>query len=503
MPSDHRLHPFSILFGLGSELRQFLIPGTVVLVTAGTAGGDWQSWTLLLLIPYTVAVVARYVSFRYRYEEHELVIRSGLIFRNERHIPYARVQNINAVQNVLHRLLNVIEVHLETGGGKEAEAKMSVLPVEALDEMRRRVLGDRRGVVEGAAGDRDVEQPGARALLRLSPRELALSGFIDSRGLVVIAAAFGLIWELGLIDGIVDRLFGEQESGRGLVREVVRTMFVGGRLPLDRLALMLAAFVALIGLMRVLSMGWAVIRLYGFTITRVGEDLRTEFGLLTRVAATIPIRRIQTLTVREGPLHRLFGRASVRVDTAGGDHNERGAAPREWLAPIIPQAALPRFLTDVLPEVDVATVQWRGVAPRAVRRAFVEWMAVAAAIAVPFAFFPTWWDLLVAAILIGWAILAARKTVQHLQWATTDDAVLYRSGWIWRESTVARFVKIQAVTMHESPFDRRTKMRSVRVDTAGAGDASHRVDIPYLPRETAIDLYHALASNAGGTTFKW
>jgi putative membrane protein len=502
MPSDRRLHPFSILFGLGGELRQFLIPGIVVLVTAGTAGGDWQGWTLLFFIPYGLSVVARYLSFRYRYEERELVIRTGLLFRNERHIPYARVQNINAVQNVLHRLLNVIEVHIETGGGQEAEAKMSVLPVEALDEMRRRVFGDRQ--VPAAAEDATVSAAvPAPPLLRLSPRDLALSGFIDSRGLVVVAAAFGLLWELGLIDGFVDRLFGEQASGRGVARDVVRSFFVGDRLPFDRIAMMFGAFVALVGLMRLLSMAWAVIRLYGFTITRIGEDLRTEYGLLTRVVATIPIKRIQTLTVREGPLHRLFGRASVRVDTAGGDHNEAGAKQREWLAPIIAHDDLPGFLREVLPEVDFTAVEWRGVAPRAIRRAFVEWLVVAAFIAIPLAFWPSWWDLAAIAALIGWAALAARKTIEHTNWATTAEAVLYRSGWLWRHSSVARFAKIQVVTMRESPFDRRTRMRSVRVDTAGAGDASHRVDIPYLPRETASDLYHALASDAGGTTFKW
>jgi putative membrane protein len=502
MLSDRRLHPYSILFGLGSELRQFLIPGLVVLVTAGTAGGDWQGWTLLFLIPYALSVVARYLSFRYRYEERELVIRTGLIFRNERHIPYARVQNINAVQNVLHRLLNVIEVRIETGGGQEAEARMSVLPVEALEEMRRRVFGDREGPASAAAEIATGAAP-ADALLKLSPRDLALSGFIDSRGLVVIAAAFGLLYELGLIDGFVDRLFGDQASGRGLARDVLRSLFAGDRLPVGRIALMLGAFVALLGFMRLLSMAWAMIRLYGFTITRIGDDLRTEYGLLTRVVATIPIKRIQTLTIREGPLHRLFGRASVRVDTAGGDHNEAGASQREWLAPIIAQSDLPRFLHEVLPEVDLTAVEWRGVAPRAIRRAFLEWLVVAAFIAIPLAFWPTWWDLVAIALLIGWAALAARKTIDHLTWATTAEAVLYRSGWIWRQASVARFAKIQVVTMHESPFDRRTRMRSVRVDTAGAGDASHRVDIPYLPRETAIDLYHALASNAGGTTFKW
>jgi putative membrane protein len=502
MPSDRRLHPFSILFGLGSELRQFVIPGIVVLVTAGTAGGDWQAWTLLFLIPYGLTVIARYISFRYRYEERELVIRTGLIFRNERHIPYARVQNINAVQNVLHRLLNVVEVHIETGGGSEPEAKMSVLPLDALEEMRRRVLGDRQAAA-GAAEDAGAPAATGQALLRLAPRELALSGFIDSRGLVVIAAAFGLFWETGLGDGLVDRLVGEQTSGRGLARDVLRSVFAGGRMPLDRLALMFGAFVALLAFMRMLSMTWAVIRLYGFTISRTGEDLRTEFGLLTRVIATIPMRRIQTLTIREGPLHRLFGRAAVRVDTAGGGQHERGVTQREWLAPIIRRDDLPRFLSQVLPEIDLGSVEWRGVAPRAVRRAFVEWLIVATLIAVPLAFWPSWWDLLIIVALIAWAALAARKTIDHLQWATTPDAVLYRSGWIWRQVSIARFAKIQVVAMHESPFDRRTRMRRVRVDTAGASSASHGVDIPYLPRETAADLYHALAHSAGGTTFKW
>jgi putative membrane protein len=502
MPSDRRLHPFSILFGLGSELRQFVIPGIVVLVTAGTAGGDWQAWTLLFLIPYGLAVITRYISFRYRYDERELVIRTGLIFRNERHIPYGRVQNINAVQNVLHRLLNVVEVHIETGGGAEPEAKMSVLPVDALEEMRQRILGDRRGAAAVAAEDAGVPAAG-QVLLRLPARELALSGFIVSRGLVVVAAAFGLLWETGFGDRLVDRLIGEQASGRGLARDVLQSLFAGGRMPIDRLAWMFAAFIALLGFMRTLSMAWAVIRLYGFTISRLGDDLRIEFGLLTRVITTIPIRRIQTLTIREGPLHRLFGRAAVRVDTAGGDQREGGVTQREWLAPIIRRGDLPGFLSQVLPEVDLAAVEWRGVAPRAVRRAFVEWLVVAAFIAVPLAFWPSWWDLLAVLALIAWAAFVARKTIDHLQWATAAEAVLYRNGWIWRQLSIARFAKIQVVAMHESPFDRRTRMRRVRVDTAGAGNASHRVDIPYLPRETAADLYHALAQHAGGTTFKW
>src|SRR5687767_15349977 len=45
--------------------------------------------------------------------------------------------------------------------------------------------------------------------------------------------------------------------------------------------------------------------------------------------------------------------------------------------------------------------------------------------------------------------------IAHLGWAVIDGAVLFRTGWIWRHLKVARFTKVQAVSMTQSPFDRR------------------------------------------------
>jgi membrane protein YdbS with pleckstrin-like domain len=57
--------------------------------------------------------------------------------------------------------------------------------------------------------------------------------------------------------------------------------------------------------------------------------------------------------------------------------------------------------------------------------------------------------------------------------------------------------------MHESPFDRRAAMARVRVDTAGAGATAHRVDIPYLSREAARELFDLLSLQAARTAFRW
>ena len=87
---------------------------------------------------------------------------------------------------------------------------------------------------------------------------------------------------------------------------------------MDRLAIGAVGFAVFLVLVRIISMIWAFVRLYDFRLTRVGEDLRTEYGLFTKVAATVPIRRVQAITINAGPLHRWLERATVRVATAGG-----------------------------------------------------------------------------------------------------------------------------------------------------------------------------------------
>jgi putative membrane protein len=503
MPFERRLHPASFLFHVGGQLQQLIVPMLVLLVGAGSAGLDWQVWFVALVIPSALFALIRCLSFRYRFDPTELVITSGFFFRKERHVPYARVHNIDARQNIAHRVLRVVEVRVETGGGNEPEAAMRVLPLSALDEMREKVFAGRLTAAPDSADAATAVQPASETLLELRMRELLLAGFIDSRGLVIVGAAFGLLWEAGLFDPTMDMFLGENWGGRGLVRQVVGAVFGGGAPQLGRVVLMVLAFVAVLIVMRLLSMVWSLIRLYGFRLERSGDDLRAAFGLLTRVMATIPLHRIQTLTIREGPLHRLFKTASVRVDSAGSDAGAQGTAKRESLAPIVRARDLPRLLRDVLPEIDMADVAWQPVDPRGFRRALRASLLFYVLLTLPFAFMLKWWTLALLAVLSVWAYVTARMHIKHLGWAVAERAVMFRSGWLLRELSVARFTKIQVVTLSESPFDRRHRMASVRVDTAGAADASHRVVIPYLARETADAVYQRLSDEAARTSFRW
>jgi putative membrane protein len=221
------------------------------------------------------------------------------------------------------------------------------------------------------------------------------------------------------------------------------------------------------------------------------------------VSATIPLRRIQTMTIREGPLQRLVKRVSARVETAGGQKSGSRATQREWLAPIMRVGEAAALVGQIVPGLDILSTAFQPVHPRAFRRAVkpgaLMWLVVSAAFAVPLG----WWALGLLAIGVPWSLIVARNRVAHLGWAATDDVVLFRSGWMWRTVTIARVEKIQAVALVESPFDRRSGMARLHVDTAGATERSHRVHIPYLSRATADGLRLRLAAHAATTAFRW
>ena len=224
------------------------------------------------------------------------------------------------------------------------------------------------------------------------------------------------------------------------------------------------------------------------------------------MSATVPIRRVQTINIRAGLLHRWLDRASVRVETAGGA-GEGGAAPmRGWLAPLIRVEALPRLLQQVLPGFDYGAVTWQSVHPRAFRRVMKKVLAFLAVLTLLLAAASIWAALGVLLVLLPWLTLSTRKHVQHLGWAEDDEVVLMKRGWILRQVTVARINKIQVVATHQSPFDRRAAMARVKVDTAGAGGFSHRVDIPYVDQQVAQGLADRLSPprrtrRSGGETF--
>jgi putative membrane protein len=540
MSSEQRLHPVSIAFELGRHLPRLLLP--LILLIVATPGPGASRAAVLYIAAAFVAVtvitsIVRYLRFRYRYDEAELVIRSGLLFRNVRSIPYVRIQNLDAAQNPLHRLFGVAVVHVQTGGSAEPEATLRVLPTSALDEMRTRVLraGGRahsRPLLDADATpgsdaslqadpllDHDAtpavgsssaahamsdgatshgERHERRTLLVLRPRDLILAGFIENRGMVLIVGALALLEQAGASRRLIERVFEAEDAA---LAGLAARWLGGTEVPVVLGALYaIGALLVILLFIRLLSTVWAVVRLYDFRLDRVGDELQTEYGLFTRVSATIPLRRVQTVITRNRVLHRLLGRHEVLVETAGGAVMETGARQREPVAPILRAEQLPALLHELHPGLEHSSFEWKPVHPRAFGRMLRASLAWPVLLSVGAWFVVQEWALAIFAVLLAAATFHARLRAGHLAWALTRDSVVVRDGALTRVTRIARFNRVQVLALDRNPFDMRTGMSTVRADTAGARGG---VVIPYLPQPTAEALRLELAARAAATAFTW
>ncbi|HEX2167388.1 MAG TPA: PH domain-containing protein [Longimicrobiales bacterium] len=539
--SERRLHPLSVLFSSARTLKSLLLP----LVALMFAIRDNASLVFIVAMLAAVsaltgsAAVVRYLRFSYRYDERDMVIRSGLLTRQERRIPYVRIQNVDAAQNPVHRLLGVAAVYVQTGGGAEPEAALSVLPLEALEEMRARVLaaGGRaaaseaageaseeagaaseeagadgavataRGELaaaagEAAAGADDLPEAARalarRTLLELGPRELIVAGFIENRGMVLIAGAFALFEQTGGMERFIDRMM---DAETGVLPGVFGRMPPIGDLPIVSGAfLVLAALLMLLLFVRLLSTVWAVVRLYDFRLVRTGDDLHTEYGLFTRVSATIPLRRIQTIIVRERLLHRWLGRRMVLVETAGGDAAAEGAPSREPIAPIIHDRHVPALLEELHRGLDLQAIDWRPVHGRAFGRMLRGSLFWPILLSLAAYFVIDEWALAVVVAVLAVCVMHARLRSRYLAWAFTSDSLVVRDGAFTRTTRVARFDRVQVASVTRSPIDIRTGMAHVRADTAGARGGTV---VPFLAGAEADRMHDELVARAAATAFTW
>lgn len=490
-----RLHALSWVFGMSGAIKQMVLPLIALLFfnVRDDTPGPFGPWIVpIIIVAVAIRAIWLQLTYRYGFSPTGLVVREGMIFRNVRHIEYARIENIDTERGVLHRLLGVAEVRVQTSTGGKPEALISVLDLAAVQEMRERVFAEAR------PAEKTIETPAESTLLHLSIGELVRHGLIDNRGMILVAAAFGVLHEAGgfvINRALVDRVL--ESSSAGLAALGLMMQIALGVLTI------LGAIVAV----RFLSVILAIVTFYDFRLTRVSGDLRARYGLFTRVALTLRTRRIQSVHQNESLLHRWFKRVSLDVDLAGdsgGGENDgdNSRMKKRWLAPVCPANAAPALIAAALPSLDWSTEpDWQPLAPGARGRIFRKAVRLSVLILTG----PAIWYLREGAIVvvlscIPLAWMHAHLYVKHTRWALAGDAVLFRCGWLNRRLTIVPRDRVQTLSVEATPFDRRSRMASIYIDTAGASAMTAGIRIRYLAADVAERLAAALYRTAGVTS---
>jgi putative membrane protein len=394
-------------------------------------------------------------------------------------------------------LLRVAEVRVETASGTEPEAILRVLSMADVAKLRSEIFEKRHATVllpeETTASP--IAPQRSETLLQIPTAWLVKAGLASNKGMIMVGVLMGLFFQQ---DRHVRFDFGQ----------------IADNLPQDTplltsWALIPLGVVAALLLIRILGVGWYLLRFHGYQLERIGEDFHLSCGLLTKVSATVPRRRIQFISIHRTPLLRLMKMASIRIETAGGagNQNEDAAATvtRRWFVPIIPEALVAGLIGQLRVgfELDESTVPWQCVSPRAGRR-LIKLCIIGAILATIVGLLITRpWGWLLGVVCLPLFVFWSRRHLKILAFARVDDGFAFRSG-VWTRKTSVTFLdRIQTLDLKESLFDRRWGMATLSIDTAAAGPADHAIEVGMMEARQAKAEFELLAEQSAKTEMVW
>ena len=302
VPDDtwQRLHPLTPLARAGR-----FAPALVLLFVVSTLHSSAENGrveTVYLVVITLASAAYGYVHWmvtRWRFEGDTLRIETGLIKKDSRRLPLARIQAVDIVRPFLARLLGVSELRIRLAGSGSTDGKLAYLAEAQAAELRLVLLA---GHIDA---DVTVSSNTGLPMASVDTGRLLVSVFLSLITVVLI----GTVAALAILDQFEPKT-----------------------------AAAAAGFLA-VYLLSAAGVIWRRLSgQYAFIAVEAPEGVRIRRGLLQTISETVPYGRIQAVRQVEPLLWRPFGWCRLEVDVAGSTaRNERGegtSVVRKALLPV-------------------------------------------------------------------------------------------------------------------------------------------------------------------------
>jgi len=504
MPADsllqwHRISPLAVMFFIGTFVRNMLthgLPAVIVFFAAFMSADamlrDWIIRGALVVAAASLGIaLLQYLRFRYCINDGHILVRSGVLHREELDIEFNRVQNITIKEPFYMRPLGLAVLSIDTAGSKSKEINLAGIEKKLALEMRATILAQVEAETTTVA---DREKPPKGLLLALTRRDVVIYG-LTANFLLWVALAIGAIFGS---ENITEKLFGWL-ANRFELEEVLTLLQNEGGLLLVALVFGLGLLLLFL-LLPLFSVIGALFRYDGYRLTVDGETFRKSAGLLTRHDESLKQHKIQAVVWKQNAVARFFKRINIQLRQASaGTGHEQGQLPGSGKSSFIVPAVMPEQANELsaefLPGCEAASTAWSSVDRR--RYILIKLVLVALpllAISLLLSIVVSWKFALVLPLGLTLAGLVFNRCWTKLGYGVNGDYGFIRHGFIGTVTTIFPMFKIQRIDIRQTPIQHRKGLAHLTIHLA-----SHSLKLPYVSMRDAslfrdLALYQAESS---------
>ena len=455
-----RLHPITLIINFVSQIKGFVIPAAVLLVsTFSSLTFDpnekffvktliYTGIMALLVILFAVFSWIKWRKFVYWFEDGELRIEYGLFVKKKRYIPFERIQTLNYKESIFHRIFKLVRVEIETAGDSSgsSEGELTAITREQAEQIEIEMNKAKNKVIH--SDDEDSEEvtiekvPAKKSIYKMTNKELILLASTSSSMGLLFASVFAIGSQFNdLIP--YEQIYGEMQNiiKFGVVFIIVIVLL-----------LILFAWIVAVALAYIVN--------YNFKIEELDDKIFISKGLLEKKSLTMPLYRIQGIRIVENPIRQIFGYCRVVVDSAGGTGDEK--EDTVVLLPFIKKKEAVKILQTLFPQYIVED-KFVKVPRKSLFRYLMLpiYFLVIPIAAVSYFFYP--YGLFSLIIVPIWMIMKFWQ-YKTAGFAMTDLQLTIVYRFISKSTVIISKNRIQAMTMKQSFFAERKDIATNKIN---------------------------------------
>jgi putative membrane protein len=498
-----RTSPVAAVFFLLKSARQIItngLPAVALGVAAFASGSNTRkSWMLVgLLLVIVMGIfgsILAWLRFRFCIVDDRVLVRSGVLHREELSVEFGRIQNISIREPVYMRPFGLALLSIDTAGSGQKEIVLGGIKKNIAIELRETILSKSKAAVAEPV-DEDEALPGESLLLSRSVKDIIIYG-------LTVNFIFWVMIAVGAFFGTPDvaENFFSWLGTKIQIQDVMTAVESAGGL-IGSILILIGVMVVMLVLLPLISVLGALVRHYGYRLSVEGETYRRTSGLLTRHDESLKRHKIQAMVLKQNFVARFFKRTNMQLRVASaGSGVESGQLPTgpktTFLVPALHNIELAELVPEFFPGCEFDDVQFSRINRRRFSLVMMGWVELPPLLLVTglLSLIVSWNFVLLLPIVLALAWLIISQFWKKIGYGVVGDYGFIRHGFVGTQTTVFPLFKVQRIDIRQTPGQRRKGLAYLAVHLA-----SHTLNIPYMCIHDAekfrdLALYHVESSN--------
>lgn len=434
----------------------------VVFRTGQRSPGFLEYIILGISVLILVQSLVEFFYFRFYMLNDELIIKKGFLSKKHIAIPLQKIQAVHIEQGILHQLMNVAKVKIDTAGSEKTEAVIDAIAVPKAEQLKSFLMHERKAI---AGEELAPEPPPDKLIISLGAADILKLGFSANH---IQAFFIALAFVMSVYENLREAFGSRLEEA---IEESKAYQMLVSSVPL--LVLIVLVISVLVSMVNIL------LKYHDFSLAETPQAFKLKAGLVNTRQFVVPFSRIQFISWEANWVRRMIRFYNVEFHQASGSQtNEKQKVKvpvtrTELIAPLFE-----RYHSLINDSAD---------SEHRIHKVFPVRRMIMTAVLPMIIIFPLTqlgglnpWMLLIL-LWIPYKFLNAWFYRKNFRLLVSQDAFQVNSGIWGREVSVVKWYKIQHVKLQQSIYQRSHNLATIKIYTAGGS-----IRIPFIPLELAL-----------------